>query len=404
MTTLARGLGLAALLWWSLAAAATLFLALAEVSFLAQDSLPQYKGFSRLEAFTGNARYLERREPALVGGFRANLRAAVRLNPYQSSAWMALGLAAERDRDWREASQALAAAERADHQYLPAWTRANFAFRRGDAPQFWQSARRAAGVAYGVAYDDMRPLLDLADRWEADPLVVLDRLGGGARLERGSINFLIGKGRLEAAQTVALRLVRRRDPGDRMRLLDLIDRLIPAGAAGEGTSNEGNARAHGALVLWNALEDDSRRLDPGAGRVLDGGDFAAPPGGTGFTWRLPTVAGVLAEWQAGRMRFHLSGDQPERCVLLEQPVILAQARYRLRFEYRLAAAVSGLEWSFGPQQTLALAPSASWKTVNWVFQPRTAGLRHLQLIYQRETGTTRGVGQMELGPVHMEIL
>jgi tetratricopeptide (TPR) repeat protein len=219
MTFRARWLGMAGLVWWLFAAGATLRLALAETLFLQPDAAT-----SRRAAFAGNARYFELWAQLALDP-RAELRAAIALNPYQSAAWLALGLAFERERDLGEASRALAQASRVDRQYLPAWTEANFAFRSADAAHFWYAARRAAALAY----DDLRPLLDLASHLEPDPLVALDRLGDSARLERAYLDFLIGKGRLDAAQAVASRLVDRHDPADRARVLDLTNRLAAGG-------------------------------------------------------------------------------------------------------------------------------------------------------------------------------
>ena len=93
------------------------------------------------------------------------LRVAVRLNPRLASAWIYLGLDAEADGDLAEAEQDLLQAARVDRQYLPAWTLANFYFRRGDTVNFWPWAARAASLTF----DDYRPLLRLADALETSP-------------------------------------------------------------------------------------------------------------------------------------------------------------------------------------------------------------------------------------------
>ena len=129
----------------------------------------------------GNARYyqdLAERQPDLAP--RA-LRAALRLNPRDSGAWMALGLAAERDGDMQQAAGDFLEAEKVDRQYLPAWTSANFFFRRVNDRQFWRAASRAAAMSY----DDPAPLIELADRREPNATAALAHLGDSARLERG---------------------------------------------------------------------------------------------------------------------------------------------------------------------------------------------------------------------------
>ena len=142
------------------------------------------------------------------------LRAAVRLNPRLSSAWIALGLEAEASGNLGEAEMDLLHAARVDHLYLPAWTLANFYFRRGDVESFWPWARRAAKLTY----DDYRPLLRTAGAVEASPGEVVARLEGGPALLRAYLDVLIGERRWDAARDVASLLAARRDPADRDRL------------------------------------------------------------------------------------------------------------------------------------------------------------------------------------------
>jgi tetratricopeptide (TPR) repeat protein len=126
------------------------------------------------------------------------LRAALSLNPRLASAWMHLGLDAETEGNLIDAESDLLRAARVDRQYLPAWTLANFYFRRGDAANFWPWARRAAALTY----DDYRPLLRLADALETSPQRVVTRLGSRPRLLRAYMDLLIGAGRADAAQSL----------------------------------------------------------------------------------------------------------------------------------------------------------------------------------------------------------
>jgi tetratricopeptide (TPR) repeat protein len=152
------------------------------------------------------------------------LRAALNLNPRLSSAWIDLGLNAEADGNLADAEADLLQASLIDRQYLPAWTLANFYFRRGDRTKFWPWARRAAALTY----DDYRPLLRLADALDTSPQEVAMRLGGASPLLRAYLDVLIGAGRLDAAQTVAILLAGRHDPSDRARLADFADRKLRA--------------------------------------------------------------------------------------------------------------------------------------------------------------------------------
>jgi len=150
--------------------------------------------------------------------------AALRLNPRLSSAWIQLGLDAEAEGNLAEAEIELLRAARVDRQYVPAWTLANFYFRRGDAANFWPWARKAAARTF----DDYRPLLRLADVLESSPREVATRLGGDPPLLRAYIDVLIGAGRLDAAQEIASLLAARHDSSDQARLADLADRVSRA--------------------------------------------------------------------------------------------------------------------------------------------------------------------------------
>ena len=149
------------------------------------------------------------------------LRAAVSLNPRLSSAWIRLGLDAEADGNLPEAETDLLRAASVDRLYVPAWTLANFYFRRGDAAEFWPWAKRAAALTY----DDYRPLLRLADTLETSPPLVATRLGGGAPLLRAYLDLLLGAGRLDSAQEIAGLLAARHDPADRDRMAALALRM-----------------------------------------------------------------------------------------------------------------------------------------------------------------------------------
>jgi tetratricopeptide (TPR) repeat protein len=149
------------------------------------------------------------------------LRAAVSLNPRLSSAWIQIGLDAETNGNLPEAETDLLRAARVDHLYAPAWTLANFYFRRGDEEKFWTWAERAAALTS----DDYRPLLRLADALETSPSRVAARLGGGAPLLRAYLDILINAHRLDSARQVAGLLAQRRDPVDHDRLAAFAEHL-----------------------------------------------------------------------------------------------------------------------------------------------------------------------------------
>jgi tetratricopeptide (TPR) repeat protein len=331
---------------------------------------------------------------AALGFFSFALAMLVRLafdesvpaNPYSSSAWIDRGLAVEHAGNLIDAENALLEAARVDHQYLPAWTLANFYFRRGQAESFWPWAARAAALNY----DDLRPLLKLCDLIEPDPGASLDHLGDTPRNEHAYLDFLIGQNRLDAAQQVARRMLARHDPRETPRLADLVDREIRAG------------RGEAALDIWNALAR-SPRLDPAAGAVLTNGELKTAPSGAGFDWRLPSAVGLTVEWRPSELDFALWGTQPESCVLLEQALLLDKTarRYHLRFEY---STPTGIRWALDTSESTAFDPSDAWRAGQWIFALRPSGLARLKLIYRREPGTIRAQGHVKIRNVRLEVL
>ena len=85
--------------------------------------------------------------------------------PRVASLWIDLGLSQERQGRFDQAEASLLHAAQVDKRLLPAWTLANFYFRRSNEGEFW----RWANVASARVYDDFRPLLRLCDALEQDP-------------------------------------------------------------------------------------------------------------------------------------------------------------------------------------------------------------------------------------------
>jgi hypothetical protein len=152
----------------------------------------------------------ERRHPLSQA---AQLHHDLEENPRLSSAWITLGIEAERVGD-PSAEKILLEAARVDHQFLPAWTLANFYFRRGETDHFWPWAKRAAALTF----DDYRPLLRLCDRLDPHPSDVITRLEGGPPLLRAYLDLLNSEHRPVDARAVARLLRAYHDPADQTRL------------------------------------------------------------------------------------------------------------------------------------------------------------------------------------------
>jgi tetratricopeptide (TPR) repeat protein len=384
-----------------------------------QNTAPALARAAYLDRFTPPADYFLRLADLDLDRATHWLDAALQANPRLASAWIAKGLADERNGDFQSTERDLIQAASVDHRYLPAWTLTNFYFRQNLAgrldrtDEFWIWARRAAALTY----DDFRPLLALAHAVEPDPRRVIESLGDGEKLLRADLDYLAQDNRLEDAQQIARLLFRRESAAAKPRLIALADLQIRAG------------HVRDALELWNAVSTplDSGRLDRESG-ALANGDLATAPSNVAFDWRLPGTEGCRPNWQPGQITFSLSGEQPEVCALLEQIVALDSARgYRLRFEYQTSAstAPTGLVWelegvaglplppapflqpapSFQPAS--GLQPAPAWHTAETVLVPRSSGpghpqLSHLRLLYRREPGAVGAQGQIRFRNLRMK--
>lgn len=373
------------LTFFCLAACATLRLVAAEWMFR----------HGRMPAFAASAAYWDAwadRAPTRAQ-VREALRSAVTADPRDSAAWISLGLAAEGAGELAEAARDFETAEQVDRQYLPAWSAANFFFRHGDTARFWPAAAHAAAMAY----DDLAPLIDLADRMEPDPVAALSRLGQARSLERAYLDFLIVKGRWAGAQSIAWKLEAHHDPLDAERLLGFVDRLLAAERGAE------------ALALCRKIANCPVPA-AGAASALANGNFQFAPAGHGFDWRVKAPPTVGPEWQSGRMGFRLSGSEPDQYSLLEQPVLVVPRRYCLRFEFRIPGA--GLRWvadqdAASGQISPAYAGAEDrreWRKAEWFFTPARAGLARLRLIYRREPGSLPATGRAGVRNLSLEIL
>jgi hypothetical protein len=314
---------------------------------------------------------------------REALESAVGANPRSSAAWISLGLLDEAAGDLPAAETELRQAGFVDRQYLPAWSLANFYFRRQNREAFWEWTDRAASLDY----DDLRPLLRLCDAFEPNPARMLGHFRDPRRLRPPYLDFLIGENRLDDAQLLARTMTgeRANDP----LLIDLADRQLRAG------------HARSAIELWN-IASGLGPIEPSAGKILTNGDLARAPLNLGFDWRVGQTEGVGQRWKPSELMFSLSGSQPEACVLLEQTISLTPRRFRLRFDYRTAEwSSTGIHWSLENIEGPQIEPSAQWKEGAFDL-PRADGLRNLRLFYRREPGTIRTEGRIEIRNLRLE--
>ena len=302
---------------------------------------------------------------------RAALRKMLESNPRATGTRITLALLEEQAGDPPAAERDLLTAAGYDHQYLPAWTLANFYFRRDLPAPFWTWARRAAALNP----DEPDPLLILCDRMS--PGQALENLPENPRLDRAYLDLLTRGRRWTAARRVALRMIDRRDPEDLRRVTGFLTRLIEAD------------QIPAAAQLWH-------RIAPHTSLPVDG-DFHSAPSGQGFDWRLSSLPGVDPQWSPDQLAFRLSGREPESFPLLEQP-IPDPGYYTLTFEYQCD--FPGLRWTLGARESPELQPSAGWTRGDRTL-PGSATASWLRLIYRRDPGNPRAEGQLHLRAIHL---
>lgn len=340
----------------------------------------------------GNGRYqawlAERLENEGQDGTAALERAA-RLNPLDSRVWIRRGLNAETNGQRVEAGRLLLHAAAIDRLMEPRWTLMNFYFRGGEEDAFWRWAKETFAISYG----DRTPLFELCWRVRAEAGLIERRaLPPKYPILIQFTEFLLDRGRVTEAASLAERILPGANPGDRKTFFRGVDRLLDSGDSGR------------AVRLWNAICDRGllplRSLNPAAGVSLTNAGFEHDPAGVGFDWRIPSTPGVTAlrMRDPDRMRFSFDGQQAEACDPMSQTAPLEPSRkYRLRFLYRTSgiAAGSGVRVRALDQTTPDLA-SEEWTGQELTFAAGGRELGPIVVEYRRRPGFVRVEGTLEL--------
>jgi hypothetical protein len=359
--------------------------------FFRNGSLPQTQRALHALGATPNSSYIEHLADVDIARTEAHLRDALRQDPRLTRARIRLGLLEEQRGDISSAERTLLQAAHYDHQYLPAWTLANFYFRREDAASFWQWSR----IAIQLSPADDRPILRLASEWEPNPSALLARLEAGEQVAYPYLDLLTGAGRFDSAQKLARDLLGR-PAVQEQRLLDLSVRQLEAG------------NVSWALEIWNALAGGvGVRLNPDQGPLLPARVFEVRDG-RGFHLKALTNPGVQAAWQSEGAVFSFEGTEPDLCFLLDQPFPAPQRRmrYRLHFEYK--SELTGVRWRLEDSESAALAANNNWQNNEWTTPVPPGkgrdGLRVLvlQLRYRRDAGTIPARGDFALRNLKLE--
>ncbi len=339
------------------------------------------------------------------------LQRAVELNRYDSGAWVDLALVKEIGGDMPGAQKCLLEAVRVDSTFPPWWALANFHLRAGNTDPFWSAMRRA--VASGRA--DLDAAFALYWRASEDPAEILRRgIPDVPEVNRKYLAFLLQTDRNAACDAVWDRQSARLQPEDLPAGLSYVDRLIASRSVPR------------AVKVWNQLCAAGlvrfQPLDPAAGRLLTGGDFASEPSGRSFDWALRATDGLTAYPEnlgglAG-LRIRFSGAHPESTEILAQfAPALDRRTYRLKYQYATEGleADTGLYWTVedvtaGQNLATVLATTpplqasegdGSHGRISFQTGPGTRLLR-LVLAYHRSPGTTRARGSISLSGVDLQ--
>lgn len=397
---------------------------------------------------SGNEQYWLRLAALSPETERIALREALAANPRNSAAWIELALAEERaaslftqpqggparpplDPEIRalrlkNANLYLSEAAKVDRQFTPAWSQANFAFRNGDSSLFWEAGGRSARMAY----DDLRPLLDLASRMGADPLAVIHHWGdeslpSGLRVRRAYLGLLAGQKRWNEVQIAARQMLARppsvknlatnsrEQTEDNAHLAALMDLQLGVG------------RSEDAAEIWNALGPPPRHASVPFTRELENSitnpDFAWQPTNRGFDWRVffpDNLApdNVSFRWRPGLASFTFTGGQASEIVILEQPIVFAgtpRADYRLSTDLSVYSKKSNIGntgessepghaffWSVTfPESSVhqeILLPVGAAGNLQLPLTHKTVVTARLRLLYRRPAGVRNFRGQLSI--------
>jgi hypothetical protein len=329
------------------------------------------------------------------------LQRAVRLNPYDSSAWISLGLLEEEQGDMAPAEANLLRAAAVDVTWLPSWSLANFYFRRQRWGAFWSWAQKAAQMVP----DDATPLLRLA--WYVVP-------------SESEIQVRLRIQRPEVQRQFLWFLIKE---GDAAAIAAWGNRALTPGAAASGEDVLSacewlmeQKRPDLALPLWNGLAASHQipfpALDPGSGDAVTNGNFARQPLSRGFDWRLTNPDGVSTYFNTDSpaLGFEFSGRESESLLLLSEVVpVLPEKPYTLFIES------ASSEISSGSGLELVAADAASGEILArssgfagadepsrvCFTTPQSARFLTLMLDYQRQLGTVPIEGRIAIRKISL---
>jgi tetratricopeptide (TPR) repeat protein len=332
----------------------------------------------------------------------ALLRQAAERNPYIADVWIRLGLQAEMqshdiagaEREYRKASQY-------DHTYMPLWTLASFYLRQHDRNKFLPVARSALEI---TPYESA-PVFSEEYALGLDNDEIMRLIPQRPEIAFGYLQFVLASNRSDALEPAVLRAASFRAPigrdesGQRANWTSLLgvagDRLIALN------------HLDPAVRVWKRMHDAGwvSLPAPSVATPLTNASFRVPISGHGFDWLLYPVPGVTADQmpESQKLRFSLSGAQPEQCRLMQQVLVLRPGReYRFKWQAESSdfQGTVGLTWKLlplfgGSEQDILTSPDlfSAGGRGEWAFtSPSRTDSFLLTLELKRPLGQVRAEG------------
>lgn len=333
------------------------------------------------------------------------LHRSVTANPYDSDAWIRLGLLAEmQNGDSPAAEKYFLQAAQVNHLFTPKWTLTNFYFREQNASQFFQWAKLTLAITpYGS-----EPVF--AQMWlmSQNPERLNETIPDRPRILLQYAWYLTNSKHFESIPQTVERLVRftSKEDADKWGKNDLLavslDKMLAAGAVTP------------ALRVWSTLDAAGwlgEESIPNPQHPITNGDFRERFYRHGFDWVDVENAGTRVEQYPEPPTVHISlyGDQAEQVSLLEQYVPVTPGQHYFLAWHAEPTDMpdgSGLAWrlhplpdGIAPDQISEdlLSPGASWT----VTSPQTAKVMLLSLEYKRPPGRMRARGSVVLQSIAM---
>jgi hypothetical protein len=342
------------------------------------------------------------------------LREATQRNPYIADVRARLGLLAEmQSHDLERAEREYLEAARVNHMYMPKWTLANFYFRQHDKNKFFAAAKSALEI---TPYDS-GPLFSEAYAFNVNDETVLRMIPERPEVAFSYLQFVMGENRTNAIEPAALKAVGFQPPLA----------LEEAGKLSRWVALLGSTEDR--LISLNRFDAVRRVLDrmhqngwarmpaPSVSAPLANASFRSPISGHGLDWLLNPTPGVTADQMAEsqKLRFTLSGTQPEQCRVLQQIVLLEPgSEYRLAWQAESSDFQSaiGLRWNLLPlSEAVSAVPAHSLSSEdlfagrgekNWTFAASPDSRAFLlTLELKRPLGQVRAEGAFSISDLSL---